>query len=186
MSETWERWVRKARSGDVEAWDKLYRHFSPRLQRTFRGELGGRLRRWDETEDIVQSAFAHALRNLDQLRDEASFEAWLRAIARRRILDRVRSRDRRRETPWPEGLELIIEGSSGSSSDVDAGLYEETLDAILSLFPDYPEHMALVYLRCIEGRDPEGLAIRFGLSRRTLFRRIETARHLVRSRLGGR
>jgi RNA polymerase sigma factor (sigma-70 family) len=60
--------------------------------RVHEGPLRRYLRRLadDEADDLAQEALLAAWRNLRQWRGEGNFAAWLRQIATRRFLDRVR------------------------------------------------------------------------------------------------
>jgi len=141
-----------------------------------------RLRRVCETEDFVQEAFVQAMENVDRLENDAAFYAWVRTIIRRRI-----SLHRRDDLRERDGLDPAQHADSSADSDRIA-LAEEAiriLDAILELFPEHPEAMAVFsFLQFEDGCSPDDLVETLGLSRRTVYRRLEQAIGLLRARLG--
>lgn len=76
--------VRRAAGQDLAAFAALVRAHEPRL-RQFTRRLAG-----DDGDDIAQETLLAAWRALGQWRADGSFGGWLRAIATRRYLDRLR------------------------------------------------------------------------------------------------
>jgi len=62
-----------------------------------------------EAEDVSQTVFVHALRDLKDLSDIQGAQGWLRGIARHRCMDRLRARQR--------DLRVIDSGDSCSPVD---------------------------------------------------------------------
>src|SRR5436190_15641845 len=84
--------VAAAKEGDEHAMAQLWRGLNPLLLRYLRGRIG------DGAEDVAASAWLDAARGLLSFEgDDAAFRAWLFTIARRRLVDEVRRRERRRE-----------------------------------------------------------------------------------------
>src|SRR5579859_4526059 len=71
--------VRAARAGDRFAFGQLYQRYGGMVH----GVLLARVRP-EVADDLVQEVFIKAMTELRHLRDEASFGAWLAAIARNR------------------------------------------------------------------------------------------------------
>lgn len=84
--------------------------------------------------DAAQEAFVAAYRAMGQLRDRASFGAWLMSIARHRAMRIARQR-RRREGPLPPGLTA----PPAEPPDDDQ---QQLLSAITAL----PEHERIVLM----------------------------------------
>jgi len=176
--------VQAARKQKTEAWAALYERCAGRMRRFCRRLVGREdpLRRIFETEDLVQEAFVAAMEHISRLENDAAFYAWVRTIIRRRISLR------RRDTLRDRG---DLNGDEHASPDAythEITLADEAvriLDAILELFPEYPEAMAVFsFVNFEEGLKPEVLADTFGLSRRTVYRRLDEAAKLLRARLG--
>src|SRR5262245_25915943 len=79
--------VEAVRRGDRDAFERLYRRFSPVVH----GVLLARVPA-GEVDDLVQDVFLTAYRKLDGLRDGAAFGGWIAMIARNRATDFHRSR----------------------------------------------------------------------------------------------
>ena len=61
--------------------------------------------------------------------------------------------------------------------------YTNTLEAILELFPEYPEPMAAVNMMFLDGCDIEQLVERFGKSRSSVYRWLEKGISLLKIRV---
>lgn len=79
--------IRRARSGDREAFGELVRLYQVPL----RAYAARYLARPEDVFDAVQDAFLDALEHLDRFDPEREFGPWLRAICRNRILNHFRS-----------------------------------------------------------------------------------------------
>ena len=88
-----EELVRRARQGDVDAFEVIVRE---RLQSCYATCLTV-LHSPDDAEDATQDAFVAAWRRLPRLRDPRKFDGWLRAIAINASRDILRRRRRVRE-----------------------------------------------------------------------------------------
>lgn len=97
--------VEAVRRGDVEAFSELYRAHVEAV----RGAVRAQLHDPEAATDIVQEAFARALRGLDELHDPAHFRPWLLAIARHLGTDLLRSRARVR-LPGDAAVEAVVDG----------------------------------------------------------------------------
>jgi RNA polymerase sigma factor (sigma-70 family) len=86
----WGRWMMRAQDGDETAYRALLMEMVPHLNRFFAGRLGGR----EDVDDAVQDVLltVHQIRaTYDPARP---FKPWLHAIAKRRMIDRLRRRRR--------------------------------------------------------------------------------------------
>src|SRR5690606_24929517 len=54
--------------------------------------------RREDAEDLLQEALVHALRKLDQLKDDSTFKSWLLSIVRTRFLNGLRALKARPQT----------------------------------------------------------------------------------------
>jgi RNA polymerase sigma factor (sigma-70 family) len=176
--------VLAARLQKPEAWQALYERCEAEMVRFCRRFMGPRdpLRRLYHSQDIVQEAFATAMRKIESLQNDASFYAWVRTIIRHKIA--VKRRDELRDPLLPDDA---IEPAAEDVHEKERSTCEESLkvlEAILELFPHYPEPMAAFALVHLEdGLTPEHLAELLGLSKRTIYRRLEEATKLLRQRM---
>lgn len=98
--------VKQAGSGDREALDQLFGRALPRLRALLALKAGPALRQRAELDDLVQEAYAEALRQFENYtwQGQDSFFRWLAAIAINRLqnlarVERAGKRDARREVP---------------------------------------------------------------------------------------
>ena len=85
--------VARAKSGDLEALEALYRAFeTPVYNLALRV-----LRRPEDAEDVLQETFLEVVRSIKQYRGEGHLWGWIRQIATSKALMRIRH-DRVRET----------------------------------------------------------------------------------------
>jgi RNA polymerase sigma-70 factor (ECF subfamily) len=85
-----DRWVERARGGDLAAFEELVRRHHQRVYRTLIGITGSR----EEAEDALQEVFLSAFTNMGKFQGGAKFSTWLTRIAINEGVGRLRSRKR--------------------------------------------------------------------------------------------
>jgi RNA polymerase sigma-70 factor (ECF subfamily) len=86
----YQDWLRRSRSGDPDAFDRLVeRHFAE-IQRLARSILGDR----DGAEDAAQEIFIKAWSSIRRFNGASSFGTWLHSVGLRHCLDLARKRRR--------------------------------------------------------------------------------------------
>jgi RNA polymerase sigma-70 factor (ECF subfamily) len=157
----------RAQRGEQEACRELLRRYGARLLQIIRVAVkDGSL-----AEDIVQETFVKAIAESSQLREDASFFAWLVRIGIRVGLDQKRKR--RHETLFDE----LPEQASDSASPERRALESEDgakVRAALSRLKDYPRE--LIVLRYFAGFSAAELAAVFGKSDVAIRKDLERAR----------
>jgi RNA polymerase sigma-70 factor (ECF subfamily) len=150
----------------------LYERLGPDLLRLAYRLTGSR----EDAEDVVQDVFVGLPDALRRYREEGKLDAWIRRIAARVALTRMRHRSRRREVE----LEATHATTAGHS-DTAAG--QITLQRALDRLPE--SLRAVVVLKELEGYSHEEIAemlhIRVGASKVRLHRAKERLRQLLRS-----
>ena len=101
--------VARARQGSEEAFLALV----TRYKGIVCGSVFVLVRDAREAEEIAEDAFAEAWRALDQLRDAFAFGGWVRKIARRLALRRLRARSRSRGRAAGAGGVALADGPPG-------------------------------------------------------------------------
>lgn len=157
--------VKRAQTGDDVALDALIGRYYDRVRRIVRLRLGRNLRRYLDSEDILQGTFIGAVRAFDrfEMRDESSLLHWLSKIAEHQIKDAAdyhyaQKRDGRREqslrVPKPSDTtdEFAFEPADEYRPPIDdlvAGERIEAIEeAIAELREDYRE---VILVRNYEG-----------------------------------
>lgn len=111
--------LRKAKSGDRTALDRLCERYRPRLVRWAAGRLSSKARSGLDTDDLVQEALLATVEKLDSFepRHGGALQAYLYKALRHRLYDAsARARSRLREAPTgsdpadssPSPLEQLI------------------------------------------------------------------------------
>jgi RNA polymerase sigma-70 factor (ECF subfamily) len=134
-----------ARRGDEQSFTLLYRDIQPALLRYLRGmsvELA---------EDSASETWLEAARSLDSFDGpEPAFRGWLFAIARRKLIDRVRYESRRPSSTWDGGDDAGPLQRDVAEDVVEVDSTERALALVRTLPPDQAE---AVLLRIVAGLD---------------------------------
>ena len=93
-----ELWVHSAKLGEVAAFEKLYLTFNKKIF-LFAKRMTGTT---SDAEDVVQETFVKAWQKLASFRQESQFYTWLRTIATRVMIDRLRAKNVK---VWQEALD---------------------------------------------------------------------------------
>jgi RNA polymerase sigma-70 factor, ECF subfamily len=180
------RLLSACRVGDPQAWDRLLQESIPLITAIARTDFG--LHR-EDAEDVVQLVHLKLYEHLDDLRDAASFTAWLRRLTRHTIIDLLRQK---RQTlsldalAEETGMELSLP-ALGEVPGIDTGIAVR-LDlqrALASLPPLYREPV-IQYLVHGKGQDEIGRLL--GRPRSTVATQIQRGlqklRHCLTSGYG--
>ncbi len=172
----------RARRRDGPSWLRLVTLYGPLVEHWCR--RGGA--READVPDVAQEVFLAVSERLESFerRRDGSFRAWMRGIARHKLLDYYR-RSARHQAPAGGStaflrLQEIPDPEAGSDADADevSGLYRRALDLIRSEFEE-PTWRAF-WLATVEGRDSPSVAAELGMSPVAV--RIAKSRVLARLR----
>lgn len=117
--------LRRVRSGDAEALNRLLQRYIPALNRWARGRLPQWARDLSDTQDLVQDTVIQAMKHLETFRPqrEGALQAYLRQALMNRIRDELRRAHRRPPpTELPEGM------AAKSASPLEEAVGQEALD----------------------------------------------------------
>ncbi len=159
--------VEAVRRGDRDAFERLYKQFSPLVH----GVLLARVPA-GEVDDLVQDVFLTAYRKLEALREGGAFGGWIAMIARNRAMDFHRGRQA------TEDLSEEIAERSSVEGDAEAA---RALEAIRSLPEAYRETLIL---RLVEGMSGPEIAERTGLTPASVRVNLHRGMKLLRDKLG--
>ncbi|MFO0985469.1 MAG: sigma-70 family RNA polymerase sigma factor [Planctomycetota bacterium] len=181
--------VLKARAGDSEAVAEIYRRYGPRLLRLIRARLSPKLRRRIESSDLLQSAFATALRDIElfKMREDGSLLHWLSVITTRKVAQIARSLGRERRDPSREvGIDaaaLAMVSAAGPSTQVEASEEQRRMEAALDQLEE-PYREAII-LHDYAGMEFEQLAKRMHRPSAEAARKLHTKAKLMLGKLYG-
>ena len=166
--------IRRAQSGDVDAFEQLYREHSPRIY-----ALCLRLKAGDKSDasELLQDVFVKAWRRLDTFRGDCAFASWLHRLAVNTMLESARSDGRRTARVLP------MEDTSRLAGAVRPSGIELKMDmenAIASL----PKGARLAFvLHDVEGYQHQEIAEQLSVTVGTVKAQLHRARRLLRERL---
>jgi RNA polymerase sigma-70 factor, ECF subfamily len=168
------RLVRQAQSGDLVAFERLYRDNERKVfGLCFRLSGGPEL-----AEELTQEVFVRAWRKLASFRGESAFSSWLYPLTVNVALSERRSRRRRDArivaTEDPASLER-----APRTPAPEAGF---DLEKAMAALP--PGARAVFVLHDVEGRTHEEIGKLLGLAAGTSKAQLHRARRLLREALG--
>jgi RNA polymerase sigma-70 factor (ECF subfamily) len=135
----------------------LFLNVVRRYELPLRSYLAGQLYNTSEVDDLAQDVFVAAYRDLGSFRRGEDFGAWLRGIARHRLLAHFRSQHRRATATqrFQEEVARIAEQELESCAERNAsGRIERLLHCISRL----PEKFRLIVHAGLDGMRPAALA----------------------------
>ncbi|MGA9751271.1 MAG: sigma-70 family RNA polymerase sigma factor [Acidobacteriota bacterium] len=164
--------VRRARSGDLAAFEELYRTHAGRVHALCRRLCGGEAR----AEELTQEVFVRAWEKLAAFRGESAFSTWLHRMAVNAALMERRSSGRRERRERAEedlsGYEARPERSPERAVDLER--------AVAAL----PEGARRVFvLHDVEGYAHEEMASLLGITVGATKAQLHRARRLLREAL---
>ena len=166
--------IRRAQTGDVDAFELLYREHSPRIY-----ALCLRLKAGDKSDatELLQDVFIKAWRRLDTFRGDSAFVSWLHRLAVNTMLENARSDQRRATRVLPMEDTSRLAGAARSSG-VESRMDMES--AIASL----PKGARLAFvLHDVEGYQHREIAEQLSVTVGTVKAQLHRARRLLRERL---
>jgi len=170
------RLVRSARTGDMEAFEALYRAHVGRVHAVCRRLLADPGR----AEEVTQDVFVRAWQRLDTFGERSRFSTWLHRIAVNCAIDALRGEKRRRsrEQEDENAGDRVETGSNRPPRPPEARLDLES--AIASL----PEGARTVFvLHDVEGYRHGEISRMTGVAEGTSKAQLHRARRLLRGRL---
>ena len=168
--------LERARAGEIDALEAIYRSFAPGVTTLARRLLG----RLTAAEDLAQDVFVDVLTKLDQYDGRGSFAGWVRSITVTRCLMQLRS-------PWRRGLRLVThvgaESRSGEAEPVAPEGAQLGLDLERALDRLGETARLVVWLHDVEGYTHAEIGALLGgtpsLSKSQLARAHERLRELL-------
>jgi RNA polymerase sigma-70 factor, ECF subfamily len=163
--------LERARSGQGDALATLFREHAPAVMRVALFLTASR----DDAEDVVQDVFIGLPEALRGLADGAAFPAWLRRVAARTALMRMRGERRRRQSRVEDAGEIAARPRGGLDRLA-------ITDAVAAL----PLELRAVFvLKEIEGYSHTEIAAMLAITAGNSEVRLHRARRQLRALIGG-
>jgi len=170
QQEQTEAWVFAAQQGQIDAFEKLYLTYHKRIYlfaKRMTGSVGA-------AEEVVQETFIKAWQNLASFRAESQFYTWLRSIASRITIDRLRMKNAK---VWQEMSEFE---DVYSSLNPNVGILRD-LEKLIGQLPEGAR--SVFVLHDIEGYKHQEIADMTGIAAGTSKAQLSRARKLLREKL---
>ena len=166
--------VALATSGDVRAFERLYRAHLPKVHSLVRRMAGGR-----DTDELTQDVFVRVWQKLGSFRGESAFGTWLHRLAVNVVIERFRTETLRRQR-YHDGEEIFeVLPARASSGDLSMDF-----EAALTKLPDGAREIFV--LHDVEGYKHKEIAALLEISAGTSKAQLHRARMMLRRHLGDR
>jgi RNA polymerase sigma-70 factor (ECF subfamily) len=145
--------LERAARGDLEAFRLVVRTYGLPL----RSYLASQVYHMDDVDDLAQEVFLAALRGLAGFRRGDDFGAWLRGIARNKLLNHFRSAARRSDalSRFREEVLHVVEPELEADA---AGARADRIEALLRCISRLPDRLRQVVRAGLDGEKPAQLA----------------------------
>lgn len=166
--------VSRLLGGDDAAFDEFYQRYVPGLFRSIYYSLNGDQ---NDAEDVLQETMLAAMRSLHRFRDDSSLSTWLYAIARNKISDQIRQRQRLRHHQADEEP-VDLELTSLAALPEELVTQRGTIEAVLRALPQ--DHRDVLLGKYLDGFSVRELAIIMGRSEKAVESLLTRARETFR------
>jgi RNA polymerase sigma-70 factor (ECF subfamily) len=146
--------AQQARDGDRGAFNTLCDRHLPSVYNRLRALLPP-----EAVDDVTQEVFVAATRAIHRYRAQASFRTWLSAIARHKVADYYRSRER---NPATVALDAVTDRATAHVTWEERTLDRALVREVLLSLPDHYREVLL--LRFAEGLKFKDVATALGIS----------------------
>ena len=176
--------VQQAKDGHQPAFEQLVRMY----QSDVRGFISRRIGNSPVVDDVAQEAFIAAIRNITQLKDNASVRGWLLGIARNKLIDHLRKASRQKMTGC-EHIESILASDSLDRTNSSTNMEQDILDSLKQCIADLkPKAQKLVNRFYFDQETAEQISNHSNVSssavRMSLLRIRKSLATCIRNRLG--
>lgn len=181
-----EELVVRAQSGDVDAFEALYRQHQAGIFTFIRSQV----RHAETAADLTQETFVRAWESLPRLKRPGAFRGWLHRIGVNLVRDEVKSGRARLEvtetslTSEDQEAPRLVNPASESEQPEQRLLSGEMSREVWSALQELsPEHRAAVVMHHMEGMSVTEIAAAMGVRPGTIMSRLARAREALRARL---
>jgi RNA polymerase sigma-19 factor, ECF subfamily len=169
-----EQWVKNLKSGDIQAFNKLFGYYGPRLfYFSFRY-----LRSEPECEELVQEVFTRIWDKRSELKEDLSFRSYIFTIAFNIIRKYFKSRVQARS--YAESL-LMEDFQLETSQRINFNSLKSRLDNLVSMLP--VRRREIFIKSRMEGLSVKEIAGDMKISKKTVENQLSEALKFIRSHL---
>jgi RNA polymerase sigma-70 factor (ECF subfamily) len=182
MAEVESVLIRKAKNGDIHAFENLIENHRKRVYNIAFKMLHNQ----EDAYDITQEVFIRVFKSMKEFREEASFSTWIYRITKNACLDELRKRKNKATVSMDEDLETEDGTIKRQVEDCSPGpdaLYEsmELRDIVRTAIGHLSdEHKFVIILRDLQGFSYEEIAKVLECPEGTVKSRINRARKALK------
>lgn len=182
MSESEKSLLKKAKSGDVEAFEKLIEEHQGKVFNIAYRMIGN----FDDAHDMAQEVFIRVYRSLATFKEQASFSTWIYRITKNVCLDELRKRKNKNILYIDEDIKLdegdISRQLESQDETPEIQLERKELKSTIKKAIDalQHDHRLVVILRDIQGFSYEEISKILDCPEGTVKSRINRARKSLR------
>lgn len=167
--------IEKAVSGDIDAFEEIYKTFSSAVYTA----AFNITRNEQDAKEATQDVFINVFRKLRHFKFESSFGTWIYRITVNTAINIYKSRARyRQKTDTVENIEDIADNNvAAGREDIDKEYAATKVTGLLGILS--PEHRSCIVLREIEGLDYQEMAEVLKIPLNTVRSRLKRAREAL-------
>lgn len=173
--------IKQVAEGNADRFEIIVKRYNQRLFRIIRSYLSDR----QDIEDVMQTTYLKAYKNLKQFRGESKFSTWLIRIAIHEALKKLKGQDKisnlhsvtdSRHSDLKDSVERYTPESTMIQKDMNSHL-EKAIDALP------PKYRSVLIMRSIEQLSTEETAEILGISQANVKVRLYRAKSKLRDKL---
>lgn len=177
QSETEFELVRKAKAGNLKAYEELVKRYEGKLYALIYKIVGDK----EEAKDILQDTFISAFKGLNEFKEKSTFSTWIYRVATNNALMKLRKNKK-------EIIKIddaLMDEKVDWSSNINTSVYKEELKRIMdSAIGSLPVmYRAVFVLRDVDGVSTEETAEILNISTGAVKSRLHRARLYLREEL---
>lgn len=179
--------VKKAKSGDIQAFTELITNYKDKIFHLAYRMLSN----VQEAEDITQETFLRVYSNLDRYDEEHKFSTWIFRIATNLCIDRIRKKKANYslDENWndEDGLDWYSRLPSQGKSPEEEAISSEEQNQIHQAIMNLPsKYRVIMILRYIQDLSIQEISEVVNLSNSTVKTRLHRGREYLRKQLIGK
>lgn len=163
--------LKKAAKGNREAQRGLYDKYSPKMLSICRRYLKDIM----QAEEAMCNGFLKIFQNLENFREEGSFEGWMRRIMVNESISYLRKEQKITFTDYED------QGDEATYSPQDSDLEVEHIQALIDQLPDGYKTVFVMY--AVEGFKHQEIAIMLNIAESTSKTQLFKARKMLQQKL---
>lgn len=171
--------IKRAATGDVDAWTALYRRHHPRVYRRIRLLTGSA----SVAQDLTQDCFVRAMVGLPSFAGASKFSTWLHGIATNLVRDHWRKVGNRNKKN--ASFEQVNSMAQDDRPGMDQNLaHRQKMQVVYEVLAELPETLRMAFvLRELENLSSNEVAELLETTRNNVDVRVNRARQKVRAAL---